>query len=893
MELGLVRKIDIDQEMQQAYLDYAMSTIVARALPDARDGLKPVHRRILYAMYDMGLRADSPYKKSARIVGEVLGKYHPHGDSAVYEAMARMAQDFSMRTLLVDGQGNFGSIDGDPPAAMRYTEARLAAPALELLTDIGKNTVDFAPNFDDTLTEPNVLPAALPNLLVNGATGIAVGMSTSIPPHNLGEVVDALVYMLERWEKLDDISVGQLMNFVQGPDFPTGGVIVQQKGEEGLEAAYGSGRGRVSIQAKVHIEEMDRGRSRLIVTELPYMVNKSSLIERIASLARESNIEGITDLRDESDRHGMRIVIELTKNVEPEKVLAELYRRTPMQSTFSIILLALVDDEPRMLTLKQALRVYLEHRLTVIKRRSEHDLDKARQRAHILEGYLVALKNLDEVIKLIRAAADVETARTRLMKRFRLTEIQANAILEMQLRRLAALERKKIETEYKEIKLDIKTLEALLKSPRKMRAVVADELIEVKADYGDRRRTQIVSLKKGKAAQLLTARDLLPEQTVWVGVTADGLASRTRDEKTPRPSGNDAPRWLVKASTTDTLYLVSEGGKAAAIAVHTLLEAEKLGDGTPWHKVSPLRENDKLAAVFTLPSRKSTLPEETYVFSVTRGGMVKKSLVSELPGPAAQTFTLVKVNEGDSLRWVVLTDGTKEILLAVSSGLAIRFKEEDVRPMGLIAAGVNGVKLGVGDEVVGAEVMPAKGEIFLIATDGKAKRVPVRDFPTQGRYGRGVIAWQLPKGVNLAGTASGKPNSVATVHLLNLAPKSTRLDAAPVRKRAAVRGESAVEVKAGDTITAVVMGWDVENFVNLGEKKEGKKASATSASRGKTASRKPAARKTRTKSSTNGKRSTATSSSSRKNPATKTKPTAKPSSQAKKLTSQKTTGRKK
>ena len=893
MELGLVRKIDIDQEMQQAYLDYAMSTIVARALPDARDGLKPVHRRILYAMYDMGLRADSPYKKSARIVGEVLGKYHPHGDSAVYEAMARMAQDFSMRTLLVDGQGNFGSIDGDPPAAMRYTEGRLAAPALELLTDIGKNTVDFAPNFDDTLTEPNVLPAALPNLLVNGATGIAVGMSTSIPPHNLGEVVDALVYMLERWEKLDDISVGQLMNFVQGPDFPTGGVIVQQKGEEGLEAAYGSGRGRVSIQAKVHIEEMDRGRSRLIVTELPYMVNKSSLIERIASLARESNIEGITDLRDESDRHGMRIVIELTKNVEPEKVLAELYRRTPMQSTFSIILLALVDDEPRMLTLKQALRVYLEHRLTVIKRRSEHDLDKARQRAHILEGYLVALKNLDEVIKLIRAAADVETARTRLMKRFRLTEIQANAILEMQLRRLAALERKKIETEYKEIKLDIKTLEALLKSPRKMRAVVADELIEVKADYGDRRRTQIVSLKKGKAAQLLTARDLLPEQTVWVGVTADGLASRTRDEKTPRPSGNDAPRWLVKASTTDTLYLVSEGGKAAAIAVHTLLEAEKLGDGTPWHKVSPLRENDKLAAVFTLPSRKSTLPEETYVFSVTRGGMVKKSLVSELPGPAAQTFTLVKVNEGDSLRWVVLTDGTKEILLAVSSGLAIRFKEEDVRPMGLIAAGVNGVKLGVGDEVVGAEVMPAKGEIFLIATDGKAKRVPVRDFPTQGRYGRGVIAWQLPKGVNLAGTASGKPNSVATVHLLNLAPKSTRLDAAPVRKRAAVRGESAVEVKAGDTITAVVMGWDVENFVNLGEKKEGKKASATSASRGKTASRKPAARKARSKSSANGKKPTAVSSSSRKRPAPKAKPAAKSSSQVKKPTSQKTTGRKK
>jgi len=376
MELGLVKKIDIDQEMQQAYLDYAMSVIVSRALPDARDGLKPVQRRILYAMYDMGLRADSPYKKSARIVGEVLGKYHPHGDSAVYEAMARMAQDFSVRTMLVDGQGNFGSIDGDPPAAMRYTEARLAPPALDILTDIGKDTVDFAPNFDDTLTEPTVLPASIPNLLVNGATGIAVGMSTSVPPHNLGEVVDALVYMLQRWDKLDDISVGQLMEFVQGPDFPTGGVIVQEKGEDVLEAAYGSGRGRVKIQARVHVEEMDRGRSRLIITELPYMVNKSNLIERIASLARDGDIEGITDLRDESDRHGMRIVIELTKNVEPEKVLEQLYKRTPMQSTFSIIMLALVDGEPRMLSLKQALRVYIEHRLEVIKRRAEYDLDK-------------------------------------------------------------------------------------------------------------------------------------------------------------------------------------------------------------------------------------------------------------------------------------------------------------------------------------------------------------------------------------------------------------------------------------------------------------------------------------------------------------------------------------
>src|SRR5512137_442539 len=495
MELGLVRKIDIDREMQQSYLDYAMSVIVARALPDARDGMKPVQRRILYAMYDMGIRADTPYKKSARIVGEVLGKYHPHGDMAVYESMARMAQDFSMRTQLVDGQGNFGSVDGDPPAAMRYTEARLAPPALDLLADIGKDTVNFTENFDGTLTEPLVLPSAIPNLLVNGATGIAVGMATNIPPHNLSEVVDACVYMLEKWEKLDDINVDDLMEFVEGPDFPTGGIIIAQKGEEGIEAAYGKGRGRVTIQARAHIEEMERGKSRIIVTELPYQVNKSSLIERIAELVRDGAMEGITDLRDESDRQGLRIVIELTKNVEPEKVLAELYKRTPMQSTFGINLLALVDGEPRLLNLKQALRVYLDHRLVVIRRRTEYDLERARARAHILAGLMVALKHLDEIIALIRSSPDVETARTRLMRRYKLSELQDNAILEMQLRRLAALERKQIEPEYKETLALIKDLESLLKSAKKMRAVASEELLKVKAAFGDRRRTQIVSLK--------------------------------------------------------------------------------------------------------------------------------------------------------------------------------------------------------------------------------------------------------------------------------------------------------------------------------------------------------------------------------------------------------------
>ncbi len=851
MDLGLVRKIDIDSEMQQAYLDYAMSVIVARALPDARDGLKPVQRRILYAMYDMGIRADSAYKKSARIVGEVLGKYHPHGDAAVYEAMARMAQDFSLRTMLVDGQGNFGSVDGDPPAAMRYTEARLAAPAMDILADLNKNTVDFTANFDDTLTEPSVLPSAIPNLLVNGATGIAVGMATSIPPHNLGEVVDALVYMLDRWEKLDDIDVEHLMQFVQGPDFPTGGVIIEGASGEGLEAAYGSGRGRVTVQAKAHTEEMERGKSRIIVTELPYTVNKSSLIERIAELAREGHMDGLADLRDESDRQGMRIVIELTKNAEAETVLRELYKRTPMQTTFGINLLALVDGEPRTLTLKQALRVYIEHRLTVIKRRAEFDLEKARARAHILEGYMVALKNLDEVINLIRNASDVESARTKLMKRFKLTELQATAILDLQLRRLAALERKKIETEYKEVTALIKDLENLLKSAKRMRGVVADELLKVKEAYADRRRTQIVSLQKGgKTAKTLSSRDLIPQQSVWIGVTAEGIAARTHDEKPPRHSGHDAPRWLVKASTTDTIYFVSKLGKAAAVAVHVIPQADKLSDGSRYDKVSPLGETDVLAAVFALPARKSEYPAETCIVTATRYGMVKKTLISELPGPSSQTFTLLRVNEGDVLNSVGLTDGKKkDILLATAQGMAIRFKEEDVRPMGLVAAGVNGIKLDGEDEVVGMDILPAEGELFLMASDGKAKRVDEKEFPVQGRYGKGVRVWSLPAKVKLAACGSGKPNAMATIHISKGAPKSARLDAAALRKRTASKGDMVVEVRPGEEVVSLNVGWAVDRYVKKAGSEEGKpkkktakKLAAKSAARKKPA-RQPAAKK--------------------------------------------------
>jgi DNA gyrase subunit A len=678
---------------------------------------------------------------------------------------------------------------------------------------------------------------------VNGATGIAVGMATSIPPHNLSEVVDALVYMLNRYEKLDDIDVEQLMEFVQGPDFPTGGIIVQEKGEDGIEAAYGSGRGRVTVQAKAHVEEMERGKNRIIVTELPYMVNKSSLIERIADLAREGFLEGLSDLRDESDRQGMRIVLEMTKNADPDVVLRELYKRTPMQTTFSINLLALVDGEPRTLTLKQALRVYIEHRLTVIKRRAEFDLEKAKARAHILEGYLVALKNLDEIIELIRSASDVDAARSRLMKRYKLSELQANAILDMQLRRLAALERKKIETEYKEVTALIKELTTLLKSPKLMRGVVADELLKVKEQYGDRRRTQIVSLKAGKAAKALTASDLMPDTQVWIGVTEDGLVSRTHDEKQPKHSGHDAPRWLVKASTTDTIYFVAKSGRAAAVAVHIIPQAEKLTEGSLYYKVAPLQEADSLAAVFTLPARKSALPEETCVITCTRFGMIKKSLITELPGPSAQAFVLVRVNEGDRLISVGLTDNKKkEILLVTAAGMAIRFKEDDVRPMGLVAAGVNGMKLDDKDEVVSMEILPAEGEVLLLTNSGKAKRVDQKDFPAQGRYGKGVIAWEISSKEKLVGAVSGKPNHMATIHLSKGAPKSTRLDAIAVRKRAATKGDLVVEVKPGEEAVSVNVAWTVEKFVAEEKKEASKKPAKAKAKSAKTVAKKPASK---------------------------------------------------
>ena len=801
MEVGLVRRIDIDHEMQQSYLDYAMSVIVARALPDARDGLKPVHRRILYAMYTMGVRPDSELRKSARIVGEVLGKYHPHGDMAVYEAMARMAQDFSMRYALIDGQGNFGSIDGDSPAAMRYTEARLAALAMLALTDINKDTVDFVPNFDGSLPEPTVLPAGFPNLLVNGATGIAVGMATNIPPHNLGEVCDALVFMLENWTRLDKINVDDLMAFIHGPDFPTGGLLLRSRDKaEGLSAAYGTGRGRVTVQARAHIEEMGRGRSRIIVTELPYQTNKSSLIERIAELSRGGQLDGLSDLRDESDRQGMRIVIELARTADPAKVLGALYQRTPMQSTFGISMLALVDDEPRTLSLKQSLRVYLDHRLEVTRRRSLHDLEQARERAHILAGLRLALQHLDEVVQLIRAAHDVDQARLRLMKRFKLSDLQARAILDMPLRRLAALERKKIDQEHKEMLARIAELESLLASEKKMRGHIADELRRLKAEFGDRRRTQIVEAARGRrSAGPLTAGEALEEKDTWVAVTPGGLICRTPTARMPRLTGKDAPSILVAARTSDALYLFTGDGRCGAVPVHRLPESDDPSRGGAAGGATPLPQGVRPVAALVVPAEVARAGEGTVLIG-TQQGVVKRIPIEALPAPSARTFSVIGLGSGDQLGWARLTSGSDEILLASSAGMVIRFPEQEVRAVGLAAAGVMGMRLEKKEHLVAVDLARRDGEMLVVAENGFGKRVPTAQFPIQGRNGKGLRVYKA--GVALAGASAGSEDDHAFVHLARGGARSLKFSAAPRRSRAA-NGARLVEPGAKDRVILV------------------------------------------------------------------------------------------
>ncbi len=807
MNLGIVRPININDEMQQSYLDYAMSVIVARALPDARDGLKPVQRRILYAMYDMGLRPDSSYKKSARIVGEVLGKYHPHGDMAVYETMARLAQDFSQRYMLVEGQGNFGSVDGDPPAAMRYTEARLTEVAMDILRQLNMDTVNFVDNFDGSLEEPDVLPASIPNLLVNGSSGIAVAMATNIPPHNLGEVVDALVMMLENWSKIDDIGVEDLMQYIKGPDFPTGALIITDDRTETLAQSYGSGKGRVKMRARVRLEEMNRGRKRIIVTELPYMTNKASLIEKIAEFVRDGSLDGVSDLRDESDRQGMRVVIELTKTANPSEILKTLYKRTQMQSTFGINLLALVNGEPHKLNLKQALKVFADHRLNVIKRRSEYELRKAEERLHILQAYLIALENLDEVIDTIRRSQRVETARTNLMRKFNLDEPQAQAILDMPLRRLAGLERKKIEDEYKEISKRIKELKDLLRSPKKMRGVVIDELKEVKEKYNDPRRTQIIQMDEGETAvNLLTTTDVMPEEPVWVAISPDNRIARTNDDKTFRQWGIDAPKLVIRTTTHQTVYVVADDGEAAALDVHSLPIADEPEKGTLVSSISAFESNAKLKLMFSAPM--NMREEDGFITTVTRQGMVKRSLLSDLPAPSANLFTLAKVNEGDGLCAILFTKGGEDIILETRDGMGIRFSEEDARTMGLVAAGVGGIKLRGDDEVVGAGVASRKGEVLLVSNRGNAKRIDPDEFPTQGRYGYGVIAWKLPKDEYVVGMMVGLKTYNGVVHFEEAASRLVHVSDAPKCNRMQ-KGSSIIDVKKSDNIVEMTVPLDL------------------------------------------------------------------------------------
>ncbi len=760
MEVGIVRQVDIDQQMQEAYLDYAMSVIVSRALPDVRDGLKPVHRRILYAMYDMGLQANQAHKKSARIVGEVLGKYHPHGDAAVYDAMVRMAQDFSMRAPLIDGQGNFGSMDGDPPAAMRYTEARLAALANEMIVDINKDTVDFVENFDGSLTEPNVLPAKLPNLLVNGAAGIAVGMATSVPPHNLGEVCDALIFMIDRLTKKKDVTVDELLTFIKGPDFPTGGIIYRYagdknstgNGEDLIKSAYAVGRGRITVQAKVHIEEMSRNRHRLVITELPYQTNKANLIEKIAELARDGKIEGLADLRDESDRQGMRLVIELTRTVEPADVLKQLFKMTPLQSTFRINILALVEGEPRLLSLKRSLQLFIEHRREIITRRTRYELNQAKHRAHILEGLRIALANLDEIIETIRRSQSADTAKMNLRRKFKLSEIQAAAILDMPLRRLAALERKKIETEYKEVLKRIKYLEGLLKTPKKILEVIKEELTELKATYATPRRTMIVD-QMANGDKLITAEDLVPEEAVIVAVSQNNQICRwpVADGLEPgRGRQKDPLAIAVPAHTRDTLYLFTADGRAVIIPMHQVPVGTAPGEGLSLveFNASP---NHPVVAGLTLASREE-MPG--YLFLVSRLGRVKRLSLSDLAAVRGDGTVVMGLDKGDTLLTAFATQGDGEVILVSAQGQAIRFIEEEVRPMGLPAAGVLGIKLSEGDTLAGAGPVKPRGDLVLVTQQGLGKRTGLDKYPRQGRYGQGVIAIRLTK-------ASG-PVAVAT-----------------------------------------------------------------------------------------------------------------------------------
>ncbi|GAB4432774.1 MAG: DNA gyrase subunit A [Chloroflexi bacterium OHK40] len=761
MEIGIVRPVNITNEVRSAYLSYAMSVIVARALPDARDGLKPVQRRILYGMWDMGFRSNQPYKKSARIVGDVLGKMHPHGDSAVYDALARMAQPWSMRYVLVDGQGNFGSVDGDPPAAMRYTEARLSPIAEELLVDIDKNTVDFRDNFDGSYKEPGVLPAMLPNLLLNGAAGIAVGMATNIPPHNLGELCDAIIYLIENPEA----TVEDLIKIIPGPDFPTAASIL---GTEGILAAYSTGRGQITLRARAHVEEAARGAFNIIVTELPYQVNKARLQERIAELAKERKIEGIRDVRDESDRSGMRLVIILKQDAQPKKVLNALYKHTQMQTTFGINMLALVEGgrQPKVLTLKRMLQEYIGHRQEVIRRRTEFDLEKARDRAHILEGLKIALDNIDAIISTIRESRTAESARNNLMRNFSLSERQAQAILDMQLRRLAALERKKIEDEYREVIKLIAELEEILRNPRKVLHLIQTDLRQLKEKYGDERRTRIVPDVTGEVSD----EDLIPDIRVLITLTDRGYIKRQAADtyRTQRRGGRgikgmitreqDIVRHLLTCGSLDNLLFFTDKGKVYQLKAHEVPDSTRTAKGLPLVNLVSLEPGEQVTSMLAVPEF-----DGEYLVMATHRGKIKRTQLREYSQVRSNGLIAIGLEEGDVLGWVKVSHGTEDILLTTAKGQTIRFEQNEVRPMGRPATGVNGINLADGDRVVSMELAQQGADLLVVTARGFGKRTALDEYPTKGRATGGVITIRLRSpDDSVAGAAIVRDSSLLT-----------------------------------------------------------------------------------------------------------------------------------
>lgn len=738
MEIGLVKPINLDTEMRSAYLDYAMSVIVARALPDVRDGLKPVQRRILYAMSEMGLHPTTPYKKSARIVGEVLGKYHPHGDTAVYDTMVRMAQDFSLRYRLVDGQGNFGSVDGDSPAAMRYTEARLTHIAEELLSDLDKETIEWGENFDGSLKEPLVLPARLPNLLLNGSAGIAVGMATNIPPHNLNEICDATILLIDN----PDVTIEELMEVVPGPDFPTGGLIL---GRDGINSAYSTGRGKIIMRAKAYIEEGRGNRFSIIVTELPYQVNKANLAEKIAELINADKLDGASLVRDESDRAGMRLVIELKREAQPKKVLNQLFKYTNMQSTFGANMLALVDGkEPRVLTLKRLLQHHVEWRHEVLTRRTRFELKKARDRAHILEGLKIALDNLDAVIDTIRRSRTVETARQNLRQNFKLTEIQANAILDMRLARLAAMERKKIEDELVEVIKLIAYLEDLLAHPAKIYTLIKQDLVALKEKYGDVRRTRII----GEATGEFNEDDLIPEIRVLVTLTDKGYIKRLPHDtyKRQRRGGRgvtgivtremDAVQHMITCNTLDTLLFLTNKGRIFTLKAHEVPDASRTAKGLPLVNLVNLQPNELVTAMVSVPD----FDAAEYLVMATKQGKIKRTSLDAYSRVLSSGIIALSLEDGDELAGARLTHGHGHLIMVTRRGQSIHFKEEEVRPMGRDATGVNAMRLDPGDYVIGFDVVLPDCHLLVVTENGVGKRTPLDDFPAQGRAGGGVRA---------------------------------------------------------------------------------------------------------------------------------------------------------